>query len=178
VSTSIRLSQDVTTELPQRFLLQKLSAGVFREPGLDSDSLIVWVRLGLTGSTQQWWRVSTNPGSKAIDRRGIHALPATGLHAVQPARGFWRTILSRFMSAQDNQTWILPTGETVKQCGERETDLVVVWAQDDSICLDAAHIRSQWPESRHAEKLGHNLFVVAGVKVANGRPATDSITAT
>jgi tetratricopeptide (TPR) repeat protein len=59
---------------------------------------------------------------------------------------------------------VLPNGESAEQWGERQTDLVLVWAAEEASPLDATRIKARWPESTRLQQLGKNLFLLSGIK--------------
>jgi len=68
-----------------------------------------------------------------------------------------------FRKPPEASTWFLPNGRVTEQCGERRTDLLLVWAADDGGLLDDDRIRAQWPGCQEVRPLARNLFLVLGV---------------
>ena len=69
--------------------------------------------------------------------------------------------------------WLLPNGETAEQEGERETDLLLAWPREETSSLDEGALRSRWPEARRVQRLGKNLFLVAGVRGQEAGPQAE-----
>src|SRR5260370_34345958 len=96
-------------------------------------------------------------------RQGICGTPAMLIQARQPVGGILGKLFGR-RSVPEDRAWLLPNGKSAEQWGERQTDLILVWAEDDSNPLDEPRIKSQWPESKEFQTLGKNLFLVSGIE--------------
>ena len=72
---------------------------------------------------------------------------------------------------QDTATWYVPAGQITEQCGERRTDVLLVWADDSSEQIDETQIRQQWPGCQESRRLAPNLFLVMGVESADAEQA-------
>src|SRR5262249_43358974 len=70
---------------------------------------------------------------------------------------------SKLFQRAPDRPWVLPNGQTAEQLGERRTDLLLVWAENEPASLDEAWVKSRWPEADRVERVGKNLFVVSGV---------------
>jgi len=64
----------------------------------------------------------------------------------------------------EGQTWVLPNGQAAEQTGPRQTDLLLVWSDDDANPLDETCIQEHWPQCRQVQQLGKNLFLLRGVE--------------
>jgi hypothetical protein len=117
---------------------------------------------------QYWERVSTAPRAEVILEQDICTMAATSIRVRQNCRNLFGRFL-RFRKPTDGQAWLLPNGESAEQCGERQTDLLLVWAEDEASTLDDAAVRSRWPESERLQKLGKNLFLLAGPGLQRSR---------
>ena len=71
--------------------------------------------------------------------------------------GCWQRYRTCCRTESQPAIWFLPTGEAMEQAGEQRNDLVLAWT-DDTISLDEAHIRKQWPDC-HDVHASPNLFL-------------------
>jgi hypothetical protein len=62
-----------------------------------------------------------------------------------------------------DESWTLPNGKPAEKCGERKTDVVLAWPQDDASGFDEDTARTRWPGLTRLQNLGERLFLVAGV---------------
>ena len=134
------------------------------EPTLDSSRLILWLRGPRVGRLQHWERLSTVPGEPLALPDGLSAFPATSLRAIQRVRGFFSKLLHHFRRASHERVWRLPSGDRAEQTSERQSDLLLVWSADVKRPLDEMSLKAQWPQCTRCERLGQNLFVLAGVQ--------------
>src|SRR5262249_24365711 len=141
-----------------------LDEGVLREPLPDDQRVVLWLPGGLYGGYRHWERVGTVPGAGVTVAQGVCATPATAIRARQRVGGFFGRLLQRFRKGPGEQTWVLPNGESAEQAGERQTDLVLAWAEDDTVPLGEAELRARWPEGKRFRKVGKSLFLVGGVE--------------
>jgi tetratricopeptide (TPR) repeat protein len=93
---------------------------------------------------------------------GLCATAATAVPARQRVKGVLGKLLGRLREAKASRTFVLPTGESVEQCGERASDMILVWTEDEAE-LHEDRIKAQWPEGRRYRRLGPSLFLVGGV---------------
>src|SRR5207244_9231988 len=91
-------------------------------------------------------------------------VPATAILAKQRVAGLLRGLLRRFQRTGGDQTWLLPNGAAAQQCGARQTDLVLVWPQNETDDVDDARLQAVWPRANRFQKLGKRLFLVSGVE--------------
>ena len=141
-----------------------LKEGVLREPTLGNDHLVFWLPGSREGGFQNWERVSCTANAQIAIKQGICAVAATTIHARQPIRGFFGKLLARFQRTTGDGSWVLPNGESAEQCGERQTDRLLVWPQEQSDSLDENRIKSLWPQMKGLQKIARNLFLVSGVE--------------
>ncbi len=73
-------------------------------------------------------------------------------------------LFGAFRKVPDGRALVLPNGRTAERCGDPRVDLILVWGGGDNSPVDEERIRSQWPESRHVDKIGENLFLVSGIE--------------
>ena len=145
-----------------------LHPGVLREADPENNRLVVWLLAEADDRCQYWHRVSSVPRATIARDRDLCTVAATAIRARQPVRRLFGRLLRRFRSTRDG-SWLLPNGETAEQCGERETDLLLVWAEDHNEPLDETRVQENWPQSARAQMLGPNLCLVWGVAA----PAAD-----
>ncbi len=146
-----------------------LEDGVLRETTADGGRVVLWLPGERDGSFQYWERVGSVPRAEVNVDQGLYSTAAASIPAKQRHKGVMGKLLSRFHEAKGTHTLVLPGGETVEPCGERSTDLLLVWAQDSGQALDEARIKSVWPEARRHRRLGPNLFLVGGLMAENGQ---------
>src|SRR5208337_2140254 len=61
-----------------------------------------------------------------------------------------------------DESWTLPNGQPAEKCGERKTDLLLVWPENESMALDEESVRTHWPGLTRFQPIGNRLFLVAG----------------
>lgn len=144
-----------------------LNDGVVPEPTPDNSRLVLWLRGVREGGVQHWERVGSVARAEHPVEAGVGGAAAIAIRAQQQIRGFFAKLLARFSKTEAEGTWLLPSGESVQQVGAKQTDLILVWAVDESIALDEQRIKARWPQSTRIEKLGQNLFLVGGVATQN-----------
>jgi hypothetical protein len=83
--------------------------------------------------------------------------------------------LHPFRRAAEDRAWLLPDGQKAEQCGPRETDLLLVWSENDDHPLDEARVRELWPRSRQVQSFGPHLFLVRGGTAPSAPSATLSL---
>src|SRR5262249_21307183 len=105
--------------------------------------------------------------------KGICATPATAVRARQRTRSFFGKLLQRFQKTSQEQTWMLPNGEPAEQCGERESNLLLAWAEDETSGLDEPRLAARWPSSTRCQQLAKNLFLVSGIERATASPEAE-----
>jgi tetratricopeptide (TPR) repeat protein len=142
----------------------RLHEGVLAEPMPDDSRIVLWVPGGRDGDYRLWERVGNVARAEVTVEQGICATPANAIRARQRVRGLFGKLLQRFQKGTGGQSWTLPNGQSAEQCGERQTDLVLVWAEDESTPLDESRVRSRLPEGKEFRKIGDNLFLVSGIE--------------
>lgn len=131
---------------------------------ISSDRAVLWVRRGREGRFLLWERVGTVVGAETIDGQGLRAIPATSMPARQPVRGLLGKLIPRLGARAGGPEWRLPNGDPAERCGERRTDLILVWTVDESDPADESRLRALWPSSQGVEKLGRYVALVSGVE--------------
>jgi len=144
----------------------ELGEGILREPTPDKNQIVMWVPADCEGGFLHWERISNLPGAEILADReqGVCVTAATSIRARQKAKGLFGKFLQPFRKSADGQTWLLPNGQSAEQVGNRQTDLMLVWAAEGANPLDEDHIQSLWPEGKRVRRIGSNLFVLAGVE--------------
>jgi hypothetical protein len=146
-----------------------LCDGVLAEPS-ECDRIVLWVRGSRENGFQYWQRISTAGRAMTVIEDGIGATTATALRTRQQVGAFFGTLFKLFRGPPSGPAWLLPSGETTEQCGERQTDVMLVWTEGEAICLDESSLRTRWPESCHVQLLGRNLFAVHGLVLVKAEP--------
>lgn len=140
-----------------------LDPGIAREPSADGHGFALWIPSGRNRDFHLWERISSVPHTEFTLEPGVGATAATSVQAKQSIKSVWGKLWQRFRTRSEGRTWVLLNGETADQCGERRNDLLLVWSEGEAACLDQAWIKSRWPASGEARRIGPSLFVVFGV---------------
>jgi tetratricopeptide (TPR) repeat protein len=142
----------------------ELNPGVLREPTVDGNHVVLWLPREKDAESQHWQRISNVPGAPITTADGICAMPATSLPARQPTLGLFAKVLQLFRKTSGGPAWLLPSGGSAEQSGDRRTDLMLLWPADETPSLEEAQIRSRFPTAEAVEKVGQNLFLITGVQ--------------
>jgi len=154
--------------------------GVLPEPISEGSRLVLWIPAERDGSFQYWERVGNVARAEITVEDGLCATAATSIRSRQLLKRSLGQLLRWLRERKGNRDFSLPNGASSQQCGERRTDLMLVWAEDKDSLLDLARVKSRWPQGTRIQQLGRNLFLVSGVevKVARGdvgpEPPADS----
>jgi hypothetical protein len=146
-----------------------LDDGVLAEPS-ECDRIVFWVRGSRENGFQYWQRISTAGRAIPVIEDGMGAITATALLTRQQGRGFFGRLFKFFRGPPGGAAWLLPSGETTEQCGDRQTDVMLVWAEGESVCLDESILRKRWPGSTRVQPLGRNVFAVHGSVLLKAEP--------
>ena len=138
--------------------------GVIREPVPDGQRLVLWLSGPRDGGFRYWERISIVPHTEFTVTPGVGAAAGVLLPARQRLGSLLSRLWQRWRGAGTSQTWLLPDGAVAEQCGERRTDILLVWAEGDTISLDAAWMQSRWPDGSRWQQLAARLFLVGGVE--------------
>src|SRR5258708_4601676 len=128
-----------------------LNEGLIPESIPDDSRIALWLPGSREGGFQHWKRVSNVARAEVTGRVAIGATPAMLIQARQPVGGILGKLFGR-RSVPEDRAWLLPNGKSAEQWGERQTDLILVWAEDESTPLHESGIKSQWPESKECHK--------------------------
>jgi tetratricopeptide (TPR) repeat protein len=147
-----------------------LDDGMLREANADGGRIVVWLPVDRDADHQYWERIANvTRGDIAIDQ-GLCTTGATSIRARQRVRGFAGKLWSRLLTSNHNRDFPLPNGGSAEQCGDRQNDLILVWSEEQGGSLDETRMQSKWPKAGRIQKLGQNLFLVAGLEPrADGR---------
>src|SRR5579875_3045599 len=113
-----------------------LDAGILRETAFDQSRLIVWVPAESDGDFQYWERIGNLARGEVVVDHGLCSTPAATIRARRRIKGLLGKLLGRFGAGRGKNTFLLPSGESVEQCGERATDRLLVWTEDPAGSLD------------------------------------------
>lgn len=151
-----------------------LHEGTIAEPTPDDGRLILWLAGNRERGFQHWERISNVLRAEITVTDGVCATAATSVRARQRVQGRMAKFFHCFRSATGDHVWVLPNGESVEQYGDRQTDLMLVWAADDRTVLDEVQIKARWPACARVRKMGSNLFLVSGIEAhqPGNEPAT------
>jgi tetratricopeptide (TPR) repeat protein len=149
--------------------------GVLVEPIAEDNRLAVWLPAGSDGEFEYWQRVVSVAGAEVVVAQGVCATAATAIRARRRVGGVLGKLLERLRAARSDRSFVLPDGTLVEQFGNKESDLILVWPEEETRPLDEAQIRAQWAEAKECRKIGDTLFVVSGIarKRAQKEPEPD-----
>jgi tetratricopeptide (TPR) repeat protein len=142
-----------------------LNEGIVPEPTPDAGRIVLWLPGSRGDGFQHWERVSSMARAEVAVKQGLGATPAVSVPVRQAVRGIFGKLFRGFRRAAEGQAWTLPNGEAAEQSGERRSDLILVWAEDETNSLDETRVRSLWPEGKGFQQLGKNLFLVSGIEL-------------
>jgi tetratricopeptide (TPR) repeat protein len=143
--------------------------GIVPESTPDGNRLAFWLPGERADGFEHWERVNYLPNSEFAVECGICAAKAVSILTRRSAR---TTLLGKlFRRSKAEQSWVLPNGNQVEQCGDRRSDNLLVWKEDDNKSLDESWLKSRWPQSKRLDRIGNNLFLVSGVELP--RPSSD-----
>lgn len=142
-----------------------LAENILTEKMLDDHRIVMWLPGRMEGGFQYWDRIGNVTHTEFTVAPGIGAMSATSLPVRQSLHGLlgklWRSVSRK----AGEQTWLLPGGQTAEQCGERRSDLLLVWTTDEGDLLDERWLMSRWPGSERCQRVGERLFLVYGVEM-------------
>jgi tetratricopeptide (TPR) repeat protein len=148
-----------------------LDGDVLPEPLEDVSRLVLWARADRDREYQYWERVGSVPRAEVSLEQGLCTTPAVSIRARERLGGSLTQLLSRLRGSRGDRSLLLPNGRSVEPCGERRTDLLLVWTADLEAPLDEALVRERWPQGTQSRRLAKNLILLAGI----GGPAPKSV---
>src|SRR5262249_30010035 len=137
--------------------------GVLPEPSSDGSRLVLWVPTERYGNFQYWERVGNVARAQITVSDGLPSTAAASIRANQPLKRRLGQVFERLRESKDNRDFALPNGGTSRQCGDRRTDLLLVWTDDKDEALDLERVKTNWPQGKSFQKLGRSLALVSGV---------------
>jgi tetratricopeptide (TPR) repeat protein len=146
--------------------------GLLLEPASDGSRLVLWLPGDRDSNFQYWQRIGSVARAEVTSDDGLCALAATLVPARQRIRRSLGQLWAGLRKSKGNRNFLLPDGTSSEQCGARQSDLLLVWAQDGEP-LDDQRILARWPLGKEVRKLGQNLFLVTGL--ARERAPGDSV---
>jgi tetratricopeptide (TPR) repeat protein len=142
----------------------ELDPGVWREPTPDETRIILWLPGNVENGYRHWERISNVPEAKIAVAQGLCTLEASSMPARQKLRGPLGRVLDWFRKHAGPHAWLLPHGGYAEQAGERQSGLLLAWAEEETSPVDVADLRARWPEGQQVRKVGKNLFVVSAAQ--------------
>ena len=140
-----------------------LGDGILREPAREGNRMVFWLPASRDREFQYWERIGTVPRSEIKVEHGVCTTPATSVRARQRLGGGLLGRLARKLTGTGgDESWTLPNGQPAEKCGERKTDLLLVWPENESMTLDEESVRTHWPGLTRFQPIGNRLFLVAG----------------
>jgi tetratricopeptide (TPR) repeat protein len=154
-----------------------LEDGMLREANPDGGRIVVWVPTDRDAGYQYWERIANVARGEIAIEEGLCTTGANSIRARQNVRGLAGQLWGRLLGSKRERDFQLPNGSSAEQCGTRQNDLILVWSQEQGRILDLARIQSRWPKAGRIQKLGQNLFLVAGLESqADGRATAQAQT--
>jgi hypothetical protein len=140
-----------------------LADGILAERIPDENRIAIWLPRDRADGFQYWERITNVARARITVEDGVCATAALAIPARHRVGGLFGKLLRPFQR-NGEPGWVLPNGQAAEQCGQRKTDLLLVWPQDDSATLSDAQLKSRWPKSQRLQKIGANLFLIDGVE--------------
>jgi tetratricopeptide (TPR) repeat protein len=141
-----------------------LKQSVLREPNAEPDRAVFWIATSREAGVQYWERIaSVSRAQVTTTNDGLSAIPAISISARQKPGGFMSRLINRVHTSTNSRQFQLPDGRSAEQCGERRSDLFLVWSAGPDLSLEQARLEATWPQAKEFLELGANLFVVRGL---------------
>ncbi|WP_165075334.1 tetratricopeptide repeat protein [Paludisphaera rhizosphaerae] len=140
-----------------------LNSGVLVELSWNDGRVVLWTPLASDAGFQYWDRVSTAHRGKVHAQDGIHWTAATAtLARRRSSGGAFVRLLGKLTGRDADAGWVMPDGATVERCGERRSDLALVWTAADET-LAEERLRGLWPGDVQFRRLGERLALASGI---------------
>jgi tetratricopeptide (TPR) repeat protein len=137
--------------------------GILAEPNSGPNRVVLWVPGNRDASFQHWERIGNVVRAEISSEGGLCATAATAVPARQRLRAGLGQLFKGLRRSSKDRDFLLPDGASSEQCGERRTDLLLVWSLDPESPVDLMRIQSLWPTAHDFRRLSQNLFLVSGV---------------
>jgi hypothetical protein len=146
-----------------------LDSEILTEPITDGSRTVFWLPAKRDSSFQYWLRVAIAPRTAIKTEHGQCATAVTSIQTRERLGGVLSGLVQRIRGTRGSRSFALPNGRSVEQCGERQSDLALVWPQENGIGLEIDQLEARWPGATSIQKLGENLFLVSGVELSPAR---------
>jgi tetratricopeptide (TPR) repeat protein len=140
-----------------------LHADILTESVLGEDRLVLWLPAGEAEGSRLWERISSAAGPAQPVGTGLVAVAAVRIPVREQARGRLGHLWQRIWDSDDAESWNVPTGEVAEPHGDKDTNVVLVWAEPSSAALTESIVRAVWPQATRFQLLGTRLALVGGV---------------
>jgi tetratricopeptide (TPR) repeat protein len=155
-----------------------LEEGIVREASPDAGRIVLWLPRDRDASFQYWERIGNAARAEIRDEEGVYTTTVSSLRARQSLGGVVGQLWNRLRGSRHQRDFQLPSGAAAQQCGERQSDLLLVWPKDANDALDEARVKAQWPGAGRIQRLGPSLFLVASLESQSAASTAGEATAT
>lgn len=136
---------------------------ILAEPSSEG-RVILWVPWEGPRGYRHWDRVGSVAHAAVTTAHGVCSIAATSLPLRQRRGGPIVMFLWGLKRATSDRSVTMPDGTLAETYGIRQTDLRLVWSENDFQRLDETVIKTRWPQSLKLRRIGPNLYVVWGVE--------------
>jgi tetratricopeptide (TPR) repeat protein len=151
----------------------ELNQGVFREPTPDDSRIILWIAGKEEEGYRGWERITNVPGAKIVEEEGLCFTEATSLPARQKVSGILGKLFHAFRKTGAVNSWVLPTGGSAEQAGDRLTGMMLIWPAPETPSWDEASLQARFRIGWQLRKIGKKLF--AAMPAQQGFMNTDVV---
>jgi tetratricopeptide (TPR) repeat protein len=152
-----------------------LEQNVLREGTQESNRIVLWLPVKRERGFQFWERVGSVANAEISFHDSLCAIAATSVPVKQRVRGLLYALRAGFWRKDRADTWVLPNGDSAEQCGERQTDLLLVWPANQKDVLDDGRVQAHWPHGKRFQRLGQNLYLVSGIESPGAGTGPESL---
>jgi len=152
-----------------------LEQNVLREGTQESNRIVLWLPVKRERGFQCWERVGSVANADISFHDSLCAIAATSVPVKQRVRGWLYALLAGFRRKDGTDTWVHPNGDSAEQCGERQTDLLLVWPANQKDVLDDSRVQALWPQGKRLQRLGQNLYLVSGMESPGAGTGPESL---
>ena len=125
---------------------------------------MLWVPGDRDASFQYWERIGNVIRGEISSEEGLlRHRGDRGAGQAAAASGLGR-LFKGLRRSSKNRDFLLPDGSSSEQCGERRTDLLLVWSPTPRPRSTNRAIQSAWPQAKRVRRLRKELFLVSGVE--------------